>query len=411
MADWEFREVWPRSIRDYFLEADTDGLSGYDHAERLMRERERLGPYQDRVVEHLNDTLSDFDTSDLPRSLHQPNISKAAEGHQLENVLTRSTGCFSTADLLLDSLGHFHPAGYVNLRVALHHLCSSIELADGRATRVVCQDLIGRTERQYTGEFIVLCCGSVESPKIALNSGLADQHKQVGKGFGDHPAYFYKKKHPLPTTGPLAWLGAKEGHAKLLLRHKHSSADDHPYHLEVLINARYWDLRHADEELQQAAANSEHPTEVELKFIFDSELNEENKISSSGPDRKVHICIHPNQSRAKHKDEMVRVRNQVLTALGVPECELTDTWEWGEWSEGIKGTVHHAGGSLRCSHDGSGVVDENLKFEHVDNLYCCDVSAFPTIPAANPSLTLVGLAQRLAGHLSERLKANPVANR
>jgi choline dehydrogenase-like flavoprotein len=40
-----------------------------------------------------------------------------------------------------------------------------------------------------------------------------------------------------------------------------------------------------------------------------------------------------------------------------------------------------------------------LKFEGYSNLYCCDVSVFPTVPAANPSLTLVALALRLADHL------------
>ncbi len=49
--------------------------------------------------------------------------------------------------------------------------------------------------------------------------------------------------------------------------------------------------------------------------------------------------------------------------------------------------------------DRSGVVDEWLRFVGYSNLYACDVSVFPSIPAANPSLTLVALALRLADHL------------
>jgi choline dehydrogenase-like flavoprotein len=67
-------------------------------------------------------------------------------------------------------------------------------------------------------------------------------------------------------------------------------------------------------------------------------------------------------------------------------------------AEAEQGTPHHAGGSLRMSRDHSGVVDDNLKLEHYDNLFVCDVSVFPIIPAANPSLAL---ALRLAEHLNQ----------
>ena len=49
------------------------------------------------------------------------------------------------------------------------------------------------------------------------------------------------------------------------------------------------------------------------------------------------------------------------------------------------------------------MVDEDLKFEAYDNLYVCDPSVYPHIPAANPSLTLVALAFRLAGHLASKI--------
>ena len=63
------------------------------------------------------------------------------------------------------------------------------------------------------------------------------------------------------------------------------------------------------------------------------------------------------------------------------------------------GGVAHEVGTLRMADDGHGVVDEDLKFLAYDNLYACDNSVFPVSPAANPSLTLVALALRLAEHL------------
>jgi choline dehydrogenase-like flavoprotein len=49
---------------------------------------------------------------------------------------------------------------------------------------------------------------------------------------------------------------------------------------------------------------------------------------------------------------------------------------------------------------GAGVVDADLRFHGLANLYACDNSVFPASPAANPSLTTVALAVRLAAHLA-----------
>ena len=66
-----------------------------------------------------------------------------------------------------------------------------------------------------------------------------------------------------------------------------------------------------------------------------------------------------------------------------------------------EGAVHHAGGIMRMSDDQSGVVNEDLRIEAYQNLYVCDVSVFPIIPAANPNLALAALALRLADHLAQ----------
>jgi glucose dehydrogenase len=50
------------------------------------------------------------------------------------------------------------------------------------------------------------------------------------------------------------------------------------------------------------------------------------------------------------------------------------------------------------------VVDADLKLYGYDNPYVGDNSVFPVSPAANATLTLVALADRLAGHLGQRLK-------
>ncbi|KAK6520055.1 hypothetical protein TWF506_000345 [Arthrobotrys conoides] len=68
------------------------------------------------------------------------------------------------------------------------------------------------------------------------------------------------------------------------------------------------------------------------------------------------------------------------------------------------GVVAHEVGTMRIERDPKhpGVVDEDLKFMGLDNLFVCDLSVFPWSPTANPSLTLVALTLRLASHLESR---------
>ena len=51
----------------------------------------------------------------------------------------------------------------------------------------------------------------------------------------------------------------------------------------------------------------------------------------------------------------------------------------------------------------NGVVDENCRCHDLDNLYVAGSAVFATGGYANPTLTVVALAARLASHLAEVL--------
>jgi choline dehydrogenase-like flavoprotein len=76
---------------------------------------------------------------------------------------------------------------------------------------------------------------------------------------------------------------------------------------------------------------------------------------------------------------------------------------------------HHLMGTTRMHNDPrQGVVDANCRVHGLSNVYVAGSSVFPTGGYANPTLTLVALALRLADHLKAQphLKAAlPRANR
>ena len=71
----------------------------------------------------------------------------------------------------------------------------------------------------------------------------------------------------------------------------------------------------------------------------------------------------------------------------------------GEWRAGVEGGKHHLGTTRMHADPRQGVVDADARVHGTSNLYVAGSSVFPTGGYANPTLTLVALAVRLARHL------------
>ncbi len=67
------------------------------------------------------------------------------------------------------------------------------------------------------------------------------------------------------------------------------------------------------------------------------------------------------------------------------------------------GHFHHIGTTRMSADPKDGVVDPNLKVHDVGNLYIAGSSVFPTAGQSGPTMMLIGMAYRLAGHVSDKL--------
>lgn len=65
------------------------------------------------------------------------------------------------------------------------------------------------------------------------------------------------------------------------------------------------------------------------------------------------------------------------------------------------GSHHHMGTTRMHPDPRQGVVDETCRVHGVDNLYVASSAVFPTGGHANPTLTIVALALRLADHVKQ----------
>jgi choline dehydrogenase-like flavoprotein len=68
------------------------------------------------------------------------------------------------------------------------------------------------------------------------------------------------------------------------------------------------------------------------------------------------------------------------------------------------GLAHHMGSTRMHREPTQGVVDSNCRVHGLSNLFIGGSSVFPTGGYANPTLTVVALAVRLADHIKTQLE-------
>lgn len=120
-----------------------------------------------------------------------------------------------------------------------------------------------------------------------------------------------------------------------------------------------------------------------------------------GAARDVHgvprVELHWRWREAQER-HLARLRHHVAAALedaGLGRVRVR---------EGVRpdANAHHHAGTTRMHADpGQGVVDADCRVHALDNVWVAGASVFPTAGFANPVLTIVALASRLAGRLHD----------
>jgi choline dehydrogenase-like flavoprotein len=88
--------------------------------------------------------------------------------------------------------------------------------------------------------------------------------------------------------------------------------------------------------------------------------------------------------------------------LGIGRVRISSTPDGDTWSPDMRGSRHHMGTTRMSADPRTGVVDANCRVHGMENLYVAGSSVFPGSGFANPTLTIVALALRLADELRRR---------
>jgi len=378
--DWELQS-WPAAVREYLQ------TTGFADAEREMsRVAPDQAPFQDGCVRYLDDLFGDYVAEDAPMAVQYEG---AAE-------LSIPAGMFSTADLLMEDrlLPEAFPKPTVNLNFAVWSILRNPSTPE-EAIGVTGWDLVAQKQRSFHGHVVVLSAGTLETAKIALQSGLGETNPKIGIGLTDHTIRY--RHFQLPSSARLYDPAAS---AKVLLRHPGASVDSHAFDVVVEVGSNLNQGRYLDPNnlaLERAARSGSMVCEI--VFMHYADLNDENSLHVEGsPAEPVRVNVAPVRPSREDVEESDQLAMTLFENIGA-RLLAPDT-RWLPLASGALGAVSHEVGTLRMASDETGVVDEDLRVLGFDNLFVCDNSVFPASPAANPSLTLAALALRLSSHLA-----------
>jgi choline dehydrogenase-like flavoprotein len=117
--------------------------------------------------------------------------------------------------------------------------------------------------------------------------------------------------------------------------------------------------------------------------------------------RKVKADWRRNELERRTAARFISYIASEFARIGIGRCRV-EPWLGNDripMTEALNETYHYIGTTRMSDDPRAGVVDQNCAVHGMDNLYVAGSSVFPTAGHANPTLTIIALALRLADHL------------
>ena len=388
--------------------------------------RAELMPFYDRACERLGiarfdyDPTQEFDPGRPPLALAGNERFTTATRH-LSPVRGGRPGSPSPA------LEQYLAAvtGAANVQVLLHANALEIECDESAsAARAVRVGTLRGTRLRVTARAIVLATGGTENARLLLASrsvrsrGLGNEHDLVGRYFSNHATFgpgsalgftrapaeldLYTTRDVQKKWGVLALSGAAQRAERLpnfTVTMGPSEGAPDAEDLDLVAAAALADDGYA---VGERAARAPVPA----YFMSEQLLNPESRVTLTDERDalglpRVRLDWRFRAEDAAHLRRSLRLFGRELgrTGTGRVRCE----WPEGSPMALYSPSRHHLGTTRMHRDPTRGVVDADARVHGVARLYVAGSSVFPTPGIANPTLTLIALALRLADHLRAEL--------
>ncbi|MEO0996751.1 MAG: GMC family oxidoreductase [Pseudomonadota bacterium] len=347
------------------------------------------------------------------------------------------------------------------VRVLLHATVTRIRL-NRSARRVSALTVRTPNGRQFevSAGTTILAGGGIENPRLLLASddvvrcGIGNENDLVGRYFSDHPYAFVGSLRGNGSDAAALTIDGYDGVGITQPGHQALCLDDATVKRERLNPCALYLVRRPS---YKATAEYYSRAGRSFNYLVDllrrretadrSLLRELGNVLAAPADvagtiaRAVRhaaktdhtLAVRVAMASRPHRDSRVMLgTNRDWSGLPIPRIdwrlhdddrrgprallEAASGWfaanglgrlveiPWDEdsgWPRGMTGGKHHMGTTRMHVNPRHGVVDANGKVHGVDDLYVAGSSVFPAGGYANPTLTIVALALRLADRLQD----------
>lgn len=306
------------------------------------------------------------------------------------------------------------------IEVVLHANVTQVRLAEGSpAVSHLEVRTLGGTQLRAEADAFVVATGGIESPRLLLAStadapaGVGNSSGLVGRYFNDHPTV-----GPLPIVagaaapGPLAVQVEARPEENVLVVASLSPTEDAQRRLELPAFHGIVVLSEAPVADEDLAAGVERlidvgrPVSEQVRSVaigIEAVPNPDSRVTLDGTRNDVGDLQARLEWRLTDEDEETFRRAVLMVATelarqGVGRVDLSPLGE--RWIDQALGQHHHMGTLRMSASPTAGVVDGDLRFHDVPNLFAAGSAVFPTYGHANPTMNLVAMAVRLARTLA-----------
>jgi len=264
--------------------------------------------------------------------------------------------------------------------------------ARGQVSAVVYRQ--GRVDVRQRTRALVLAAGGVETPRLLLHTGIANDNGQVGRNFLAHGATQVWGRFDEPVRG-------HRGYPSSLITEDMMRPADADFAGGYLVQSlgvmpltfattlvRGGGLWGAElmQRLDQARFMAGIGINAECLPSDDNRLVLADETDEHGiPRARVTFTAGENEKAIDRHATSFMLR--VLQAAGARETMV------------LARTAHTIGTARMSADPADGVVDPDGRSHEIPNLWVCDNSVFPSAIAANPALTIMALSLRTADRM------------
>jgi choline dehydrogenase-like flavoprotein len=288
----------------------------------------------------------------------------------------------------------------------------------GAVRSAIYQDADGDLLEQEADVFI-LACGAVESARLLLLSksarfpnGLANGNDLVGRNVTFHE---YSAAVGLFDDPIYAWAGGGYVSASSFQFYEHDEKRGHVsgghiacagVGIPLPINWRLPDApAWGAAAKQNDRDNFNHSMAVAMVLHdmprHDNRVDLDDEVKDAWGLPVARITLTPHENDLKQGRFLIDRAAEILTAAGSKRVQKV-------YAHRVTGNCSHQHGTLRMGTDpAKSVLDRFCRAHEVANLYAVDGSPFPTGTGANPTLTIMANAWRVAELIAEGRGATP----